>query len=41
MVTSNWWIITFNIVIGLTRMPMQPMDDDLDTLPHVIITSDG
>ena len=41
MVTPNWWIIPFNIINGLTWMPMQPsMDKDLAKLPHVIITSD-
>ena len=41
MVTPDQWIIPFNIVNGLTRMPMQPSTDaDPDTLPHVIITSD-
>ena len=41
MVKPNQWIIPFNIINGLTRMPMQPpTDDELDNLPHVIITSD-
>ena len=41
MVTPDQWIIPFNIINGLTRMPMQPStDEDLDTLPHVIVTSD-
>ena len=41
MVTPDQWIIPFNIINGLPRMPMQPpMDDDLDNLPHVIVTSD-
>ena len=41
MVTPNWWIIPFNIINGLTRMPMcPPTDDDLENLPYVIITTD-
>ena len=41
MVTPNQSIIPFNIVNGLTRMPMCPlMDDNLENLPHVVITSD-
>ena len=41
MVTPDQWVIPFNIINGLTRMPMQPsMDDDLDKLPHIIITTD-
>ena len=41
MVTPDWWIIPFNIINGLTRMAMHPsVDEDLDHLPHVIITSD-
>ena len=41
MVTPAQWIIPFNIINILTRMPMQPsMNEDLDKLPHVIITSD-
>ena len=41
MVTPNQWIIPFNIINGLTRMPMQsPTDDKIDNLPHIIITSD-
>ena len=41
MVAPNWWIIPFNIINRLTRMPIQPsMDDNLDILPYVIITSD-
>ena len=42
MVTANQLIIPFNIINGLTRMPIQPsMDEDLDQLSHVIITSDA
>ena len=41
MVTPDQWIMPFNIIIGLTRTPMQPsMDEDLHKFPHVIITSD-
>ena len=41
MVSPDWWIIPLNIIKGLTRIPMcSPMDDNLKTLPHVIITSD-
>ena len=41
MVTLNQWIIPFNIVNQLTRMPMHPfMDEDLDKLPHAIVTGD-
>ena len=41
MATPNWWIIPFNIIDGLTRMPVHPiMDEDLDHLPHAIITND-
>ena len=41
MITSDQWIIPFNIINGLTRMPMHAsMDEDLDHLPHVIVTSD-
>ena len=40
-VTPDWWIIPFNIVNDITRMPMQPSaNKDLDKLPHVIKTSD-
>ena len=42
MVTPDQWIIPFNIINRLTRLPMQPsMDEDLDKLPHVMITSDN
>ena len=38
MITPDWWIIPYNIVNGLTMMPMQPStDEDLDKLPHVIL----
>ena len=41
MVTPNWWIIPFNIINGLATLPMhRSMDEDLDCLPHVIITSE-
>ena len=41
MVTPHQWIIPFNNINGLTRMSMQPStDEDLDNLPHVIVTSD-
>ena len=41
MVSPAQWIIPFDIINLLTRMPMQPsMNEDLDKLPHVIITSD-
>ena len=41
MVTPDWWITLFNIINGLTRMPMcPPPDDNLEHLSHVIITSD-
>ena len=40
MITLDCWIIPFIIVNGLTRMPMKPStNEDLDHLPHVIITS--
>ena len=42
MVTPDQWIIPYNILNGLTRMPIQSsMDDDLDKLPHVVITNDN
>ena len=41
MMTPDQWIISFNIINGLTRMPMQPStDEDLDRLPHHIVSSD-
>ena len=40
MVAPHWWIISFKIVNGLTKMPMQPStNEDHNKLPHVIITS--
>ena len=41
MTTPNWRIIPFNIINGSTKMPIHPSaDEDLDNLPHVIVTSD-
>ena len=41
MTTPDQWVIPFNIINGLTRMPMQPStNEDLDKLAHIIITSD-
>ena len=40
MVAPDWWTIPFNIINGLTGMPMQPcIDEDRDKLPYVIVTS--